>query len=116
MRLTTAGVPLHFDSAIVGRVVTSVASGDDRSDKILVGRLDEWSAHESRGFRGIITPSPAQGNAAVMDALALPIVHSVREINHLHDGYIVVMQPKTGFVRTLHRPESVHNTLFMTER
>ena len=116
MRLTTAGVPLHFDSAVVGRVVTHVVPDDDRSDKIFVGRLEERTAQESRGFRGIITLSKAQDNSAIMDALALPVVHSVRDIDHLHEGYIVVMQPKTGFVRTLHRPESVHNTLFMTER
>lgn len=116
MRLTTAGVPLRFDSAVVGKVVRRLVPDDDRSDKILVRPLDERSAHEVHGFRGIITPSRAQDNSAIMDALALPIVHSVREIDHLHEGYIVVMHPKTGFVRTLHRPGSVHNTLFMTER
>ena len=30
--------------------------------------------------------------------MTLPIVHSVREIDHLRDGYIVVMQPKTGAI------------------
>jgi hypothetical protein len=116
MRLTTAGVPLRFDSAIVGKVVRQLIPDDDRSDKILVRPLDEGCAGELHGFRGIITPSREQDYSATTDALALPIVHSTREIDHLHEGYIVVMQPKTGFVRTLHRPESVHNTLFMTER
>jgi His-Xaa-Ser system radical SAM maturase HxsC len=116
MRLTTAGVPLRFGTAVVGKVATRSEPGDDRSDKILVRLLDERSADESHGFRGIITTSRAQDNTAIIDALTLPIVHSVREIDHLRDGDIVVMQPKTGFVRTLHRPDSVHNTLFMTER
>jgi His-Xaa-Ser system radical SAM maturase HxsC len=116
MRLTTAGVPLHFDTAIVGKVVTRAVPVGDRSDNILVGLLDERTVTESNGFRGILTPTRAQDNTATFDALAMPIVHSVREIDHLRDGDIVVMQPKTGFVRTLHRPDSVHNTLFMTER
>ena len=116
MRLTTAGVPLHFDTAIVGKVVTHAVPRDDRSDKILVGQLDDRSSDESRGFRGMITPSRAQDNTAITDTFAVPIIHSVREIDHLRDGDIVVMQPKTGFVRTLHRPDSDHNTLFMTER
>jgi His-Xaa-Ser system radical SAM maturase HxsC len=116
MRLTTAGLPLHFSTAVVGKVVTRAVPRDDRSDKILIGLLHDRSADESRGFRGIITPSRAQDNAQIIDGLALPIVHSVREIDHLRDGDIVVMQPKSGFVRTLHRPDSVHNVLFMTER
>jgi His-Xaa-Ser system radical SAM maturase HxsC len=116
MRLTTAGVPLNFGTAVVGKVATRAVPGDDRSDKILVRLLDGRSADESGGCRGVITPSRAQDNATIIDKLTLPIVHSTREIDHLRDGDIVVMQPKTGFVRTLHRPDSVHNTLFMTER
>jgi His-Xaa-Ser system radical SAM maturase HxsC len=96
--------------------VRQLVPEDDRSDKILVKPLDEGCAGELHGFRGIITPSREQDYSATTDSLAMPIVHSTREIDHLHEGYIVVMQPKTGFVRTLHRPESVHNTLFMTER
>lgn len=116
MRLTTAGAPLNFATPIVGKVVTRAVPQDDRSDKILVGLLDDRNADESRGFRGIITPSRAQDKTTIIDGLTVPIVHSTREIDHLRDGDIVVMQPKTGFVRTLHRPDSVHNTLFMTER
>lgn len=116
MRLTTAGIPVHFGAAIVGKVATRAATGDDRSDKILVGPLDERSTDDSRGFRAIITPSRAQDNTALFAGLTLPVVHSVRDIDHLRDDDIVVVQPKTGFVRTLYRPDSVHNTLFMTER
>jgi His-Xaa-Ser system radical SAM maturase HxsC len=107
---------LHFGTAVVGKVATRVATGNDRSDKIFVGSLDECSAAESRGFRAIITPSRAQDNTAIIAALALPVVHSVRDFDHFRDDDIVVMQPKTGFIRTLYRPDSVHNTLFMTER
>lgn len=114
MRLTTAGVPLHLKRPIVGKVVTRPIAGDDRSDKIFVGSprdVNEWN-----GFRGIVTPSTTSDIAALMDALALPVVHSVRHTDHFHDDDIVVMHPNTGFVRTLHRPGSHHNTLFMTER
>ena len=116
MRLTTGGTPLHFGTAVVGRVATRTAPGTDRSDQTFVGPLDEHSADDLRGFRAIITPSRAQDYAAVLDALALPVVHSVRDIDHLRDDDIVVVQPNTGFVRTLYRPDSVHNGLFMTER
>jgi len=115
MRLTTAGTPSHFGAAVVGKVATRAAAVKDKSDKILVGVLDERSADDSRGFRAIITPSRAQDSTAILDSLALPVVHSVRDIDHLRDEDIVVLHP-TGFVRTLYRPDSVHNGLFMTER
>jgi His-Xaa-Ser system radical SAM maturase HxsC len=44
------------------------------------------------------------------------MVHSLREDAHLIDGYIVLVQPFSGVVRTLYRPGSEHNTLFITER
>ena len=116
MRLTTAGIPLHFDRAVVGKIVTRATPGEDRSDKILVAPLNEQGVADSHGFRAFITTSRAQDNTAAADSLAMPMVHPVREIDHLLDGYIVVMQPKTGFVRTLHRTDCAHNTLFMTER
>jgi His-Xaa-Ser system radical SAM maturase HxsC len=46
----------------------------------------------------------------------VPVVHSVREIDHLQSGYIVVLEPMNGFIRTFYRPDSQHNTLFVTER
>jgi len=70
----------------------------------------------SRGFRAIITPSREQDHSGIIEGLTLPVVHSVRQIEHLRDGDIVVLQPNTGFVRTIYRPDSVHNTIFMTER
>jgi His-Xaa-Ser system radical SAM maturase HxsC len=116
MRLRTTGVPLNFDTAIVGKVVTCATPAGDPSDKILVGPLQEGSPEDLRRFRGIVTVSRAQDNTPIMDAVAIPVVHSVREIDHLRDGDIVVLQPRTGLVRTLYRPESTHNALFLTER
>jgi sulfatase maturation enzyme AslB (radical SAM superfamily) len=53
------------------------------------------------------------GGCASMDGAGL---HSVRAIDHLKAGYIVGIEPDSGFVRTLYRPDSRHNTLFVTER
>lgn len=116
MRLTTAGVPLRFGTAIVGKVATHATPDDDRSDTVLVLPLDETSTGDYRGFRAIITPLRAQDNTALFDSLTLPLVHSVRDTDHFRDDDIVVLQPKTGFIRTLYRPDSAHNALFMTER
>ena len=92
MRLTTAGIPVHFDNAIVGKVATRVTHGEDRSDKILVTTLEDRSPDDSRGFRAMITRSRAQDNNGIMSGLTLPVVHSVRETDHLRDNDIVVLQ------------------------
>jgi len=47
---------------------------------------------------------------------ACPLVHRVRETNYLKSGDIVVMEPGSGFVRSLYRPADKHNSIFVTER
>jgi His-Xaa-Ser system radical SAM maturase HxsC len=48
--------------------------------------------------------------------LGTPVVHRTREIDHLLSGDIIVMEPKSGFVRSLYRPADTHNSIFVTER
>jgi His-Xaa-Ser system radical SAM maturase HxsC len=46
----------------------------------------------------------------------VPLVHSIRDTDHLAAGHIVAIEPLSGFIRTIYRPESRHNTIFATER
>ncbi len=117
MRLTTAGVPLGVDKAIVGRVCTEAPPKHERDSWILVkpfvrdpGGDDLW------GFRAVVTPSAPSSIQAARAATGVPAVHTVRHHDHLRTGDIIVIQPDTGFVRTLFRPDSPHNALFFTER
>jgi len=63
-----------------------------------------------RGYAAIIVQQK------VNESTLRPVIHSVRDIDHLQSGHIVVLEPANGFIRTLYRPESPHNTLFATER
>ena len=65
------------------------------------------------GYRGILTT--ARIGPDLLPIAGVPLVHSIRDADHLHDGDIVVLDQQGG-VRTLFRPASHHNTLFMTER
>lgn len=105
MRLTTTGIATDVIEPVVGRVTTVPVA--DRSHSILVGRL---AGQDLNGYRGLITtdhkpPIPA----------AVPMVFAVREIEHLHDGDIVVMHPR-GLIRTIFTRDSTHNALFVTEQ
>jgi His-Xaa-Ser system radical SAM maturase HxsC len=112
VRLATAGSPLGLERPILGRVCREHCT--DRTEAIFVGSLANIRADELRGYRGIITESHAI--EFPRDGLGLPVVHSVRETDHLQPGDVVVLQPANGFVRTLYRPYSPHNALFLTER
>src|SRR5689334_10494635 len=117
MRLVTSGRPLHIYHPIVGRIARHDVA--DRADTILV--LDSaqtavsapHEVQELTGYRGVLTPA-AIGRAQLGNN-QLPIVHTVRHLDHLHDGDIVVLDDH-GQVRTLFRPDSTYNTLFVTEQ
>ena len=107
MKLTTAGIPSGFDRAVVGIATTSPAPPDRRAKRIWVGQTPP---EDATGYRGIITISDMPDHPEVA------AVKKVREIEHINDGDIVVMEPQSGFVRSLYRPADKHNSIFTTER
>ena len=108
MKLTTAGVAVGFDKQIVGVVTTDPLCADQRSTRVFVGTS---LPGDVAGYRGGLTTSNIDGHT-----FAVPIVHRAREINHLRSGDIIVMEPASGFVRSLYRPADIHNSIFVTER
>jgi His-Xaa-Ser system radical SAM maturase HxsC len=106
MKLTTAGIASGFSKAIVGIVAMSPAPNDQRDKRIWVGAIPPSDA---TGYRGIITMSDGS-------VPQTPSIHRVREIDHIREGDIVVMEPTSGFVRSLYRPADKHNSIFTTER
>ena len=108
MKLTTAGVAVGFDKQIVGIVTRCPLPPDQRTNRILV---DELVPENISGYRGVLTTSDV-GNRR----LRIPVVHRTREIDHLRSEDIIVMEPTSGFVRSLYRPADTHNSIFVTER
>jgi His-Xaa-Ser system radical SAM maturase HxsC len=68
------------------------------------------------GFLGVITRSCLDEYVRDNDARTIPIVHSVGHVDHLVDDDIVAINSRSGMVRTLFRPQSNNNALFLTER
>lgn len=109
MRLHTTGIARGFNEPIVARVATTPVPIDQRKDTVLVlSSLD--SARSLNGYSAIILKDK------VDTPLGIPSVHSVQHTDHLATGHIVALEPLNGFIRTVYRPESKHNTLFATER
>ncbi len=111
MRLHTAGIAQGFRRPLVARVVTEPLGDTDRKDAVLVLHSLDAVPNDFRGYAAIVVQSHVDDRS-----ISTPLVHSVRDIDHLISGHVVVLEPLNGFVRTLYRPESRHNTLLVTER
>jgi His-Xaa-Ser system radical SAM maturase HxsC len=111
MRLTTAGNPSTFSRAVVGIVCREPLPTEARTDRILVTEAIPKFASELSGYSGVLTTAKLDGNVG-----SIPTISLAREIDHLRTNDIVCMEPRSGFVRTLYRPDSEHNVIFATER
>jgi His-Xaa-Ser system radical SAM maturase HxsC len=108
MKLTTAGVACRFDKEIVGVVTTDELPSGARTDRIIVNAV---LPNDLTGYLAALTTSNLGGNYT-----PTPLMHRAREIDHLHTGDIIAMEPSSGFVRSLYRPADTHNSIFVTER
>jgi His-Xaa-Ser system radical SAM maturase HxsC len=111
MRLHTAGSAHGFNKPIVARVATEPIPLKTRKDTVLVLSSLDNVPTDFRGYAAIVVHQRVDDQS-----ISTPLVHSVRDIDHLRSGDVVVLEPLNGFVRTLYRPESRHNTIFATER
>ena len=111
MRLATAGSANSFSNVVVGIVCREPLPPEVRTNRILVSDLIPKDRNDLMGYAGFLTTAKA-----VCPIALPPTISSVRDIDHLRTGYIVSMEPGSGFIRTMYRPESHHNTIFTTER
>lgn len=111
MRLHTAGSAVNFRKPILGRVSTEQLARGQRKDTVLVASSLGVLGNDFSGYAAVVTSDTVGG-----ETISTPLVHSVRDLDHLKPGYVIVLEPQNGFVRTLYRPDSPHNTLFTTER
>lgn len=110
MRLHTAGTAKGFHKQLIARISTTPVDQSVRTKTALVISAAEQLPNDLLGYAALIA------QARVEHAVGVPLVHGVRDVDHLRNGHIVALEPQSGFIRTLYRPESSHNTIFVTER
>jgi His-Xaa-Ser system radical SAM maturase HxsC len=108
MRLTTAGVARNINDSIVGRITTQDLPHADRHEHVRFLPEGSNSATDLMGYRAVLSHDDI--------STELPVVDRLRESDHFRDGDIIVMEGKSGFVRSLYRPYERHHSLFVTER
>src|SRR2546422_10837381 len=98
MRLTTAGLPIGFREPIVGEVTTSETIGPPsvRARCVFVGSLRR-PISELSGYRAIVSTDGLASAEEVFQASDVPVVHSVRHIDHLRAGDVIAINPSNGF-------------------
>ena len=92
-----------------------VADLDDRADFIRVidtpgGAFD---GNSLQGYAAIVVTKETMPQR--MGTSNAPVI-SLPSLSHLAEGYIVAVEPKSGMVMTVFRPESRHNVIFTTDR
>lgn len=117
-KLSAHGKPVHMPDWLVG-VVTCQHDPGERSGKILLlteSMLSQIARGGLTGYKAVITCLKPESLADLLDGEQTPLIHSVSSLDHIQSGYIVNLTRHTGMVRTLYRPESSHNVLFITDR
>jgi His-Xaa-Ser system radical SAM maturase HxsC len=111
MRLHTAGIANGFRNPTLARVTRTAVGPPDRGNTALVVSSIDDLDPDPRGYAAIVCQQRLD-----QQSIGSPVVHSVRDIDHLRQGHVIAIEPMNGFIRTVYRPESQHNILFATER
>ena len=120
IRLTARGRPVGVRASVLGRVSHQpIRQKSRRADYIYVlpgehARLPE--REELDGHAALLTEKYCDGD--ILSQIPIPVVHDFGEdkLGHLWEGHIVRVDPRSGMIRSVFRPESPHNTIFATDR
>jgi His-Xaa-Ser system radical SAM maturase HxsC len=105
------GVARNFNESIVGIIAAGRLPPDQRKERIRFFASANLPDDESlSGYRALLC------HDELKSAPGLPLIHRLRDSDHLRDGDIVVLEGNTGLVRSLYRPYELHHHLFVTER
>ena len=115
--LSTYGRPLNLEAPVVARVSREpVTAKAKRGIVALVTDAGPEKWGDLSGYRAVVTTQRLDGTSAASAGAPVPIIHSALQVSHLKRGDVIVAYPRTGYVRTLFRPDSRHNALLVTER
>ena len=115
--LSTYGRPLNLAVPVVARVTREPEADALKRENLALVTEDapeKWG--DTDGYRMIITTQALSAHSTGGNGARLPMIRAAQQVSHLKSGDVVVAHPKTGYVRTLFRPDSRHNALLVTER
>lgn len=116
IRRHTYGAARWSGNSVVG--IASVAPTTGDADHIRVLRAGEEVADEClQGYAALLTNLDLDVHEPLGKAAsALPTIHRAEHLEHITDGDILRLDFTKGFVRSLYRVGSPHNSIFATDR
>ena len=108
----TAGLHRRFTVRLTRNYSTEAVN---QTDLALISPLAEECAdlNQCKVFSAVITDSSVLFNR--LAAAGIPAVR-VQSTEGYREGYVITIEPGSGFIRIIFRPESPHNTIFTTDR
>lgn len=104
MILKIKGRQFDVTAPIIGRVTRCL---EDQEAEILISKAG--FSRNWYGFKAVLSETE------ISASLEIPIVHSIKNLDHLEEGDIVIINTD-GVVNTIYRINSNHNFLLFTER
>ena len=116
IKLTTYGKTAGLSHRFTVRLTRDRSVGAlNKEDLVFVAQLacEGTDLGPYKNFAAVITDS-----SVLFDRLAVASIPAilVQSTEGYREGYIVTIEPGSGFIRTIFRPESPHNTIFTTDR
>ena len=115
--LTTNGHSTGFQRSVVARVARNPEG--DRTRRNTAAIVTDTAPVDWNGladYRAVVSTLPLSKLSEELLSTGIPVIHSAKSIDHLKSGDVVTLFPHSGLVRTVFRPDSVHNFLFATQR
>jgi His-Xaa-Ser system radical SAM maturase HxsC len=105
------GIPVNSIKQVIGRITTGEVKNREAKDSILV---TSSIGKRIKGFRAVLTSNKIEE----VDArrLKVPIIHSIREIEILNEGDIVLLDMNSGRIIVEFEKRSIHNSIIPTAK
>ena len=110
IQLKAQGVPQDEGHRVLGRITREPINDARRLDSIRVVPASTTPSEPLSDYAAVLFEEPAL--AAVPEGA----LRGYSNLDFLQDGYIVAVNTCTARARVLYRPESLHNTLFASDR
>lgn len=108
--LTLQGIPVNIQKPLLGKIDTSYINKNERPSIIVNPKL---SKRELKNYEAILFSSEKIDNK--IEALKIPTVYRINNINALDDGDVVEILPN-GRITVLYKKKSPHNIIFVTSK
>lgn len=117
IKLFARGVGTYPSDRIIAKITTNgIDDIDKRADYTYLVRNDQSISAEESNFSGYAAILfEGQSHERTFPRSSVPCIHGLGDLSHIRDGYIVGIEPRTGYLRILYRQDSQNNTIFATD-